>query len=672
MSQSLLHFQCGFGLKNQRLSFIQDASLPLLPVKSYYFKNCNASQLSFKVYYKLDNHTNLHEYTNKAQSSNGVELDGTPQVQTLSNFPKEELLGKVVLVRFESDIFLHNGVEPQCRLPTALFTIKYLHQAGAIVILVSSWHVKRNSEFYTTENVAEVLSLALGLEVRPAKFVPVDVYSQPSSVDKAGIYFLPNLFQSKGELSNCSKFSEQLSSSVDIFVNDAFSQSHKILASTVGITRFCSSCIAGFYFEECLDQMKNIIRANKNPFYAIIGGGNLVKKAVALKVLASRCDGLVFLGSVAYQIMHALGIPVPLHLVEPRAINEALSIVESAKSRNIPLILPKDFWCKKEFSSGQLQLFPRGWQPIDLGPKSVDEISFFLQGCKKLLLIGPVKFNSSTLDADRTNTLVTMLDNLILRDCEIIAVGQMACKAVVGKSWSSLVVNPIEDASTVWEFLKERKLPGLMALDRAYPFEIDWGVTYADPAQPLVVDIGSGNGMFIFKMAKKRQDWNFLGLEINGKLVNRCISHLNQSGMKNGYFIETNATSTFWSIISTYPGDLILVSIQCPNPDFNRPEQRWRMLQKSLVEAITDLLVSDGKVFIQSDIEAVALRMKEDFLKYGNGKLEVVSDQGEGKVHERGWLKENPFGASSDWEQHVLDRGAPMYRLLIHKIANKS
>lgn len=56
--------------------------------------------------------------------------------------------------------------------------------------------------------------------------------------------------------------------------------------------------------------------------------------------------------------------------------------------------------------------------------------------------------------------------------------------------------------------------------------------------------------------------------------------------------------------------------------------------------------------------------MKEDFLKYGKGKL--LMHEGD-EEYNQGWLKENPFGVQSDWERHVLDRGAPMYRLLFSK-----
>lgn len=74
------------------------------------------------------------------------------------------------------------------------------------------------------------------------------------------------------------------------------------------------------------------------------------------------------------------------------------------------------------------------------------------------------------------------------------------------------------------------------------------------------------------------------------------------------------------------------------------------------------------QVFLQSDIEAVSVRMREEFLKYGKGKL--VVQELSSAINEQGWLKENPFGVRSDWEQHVIDRGAPMYRLMLSKSSN--
>lgn len=79
-----------------------------------------------------------------------------------------------------------------------------------------------------------------------------------------------------------------------------------------------------------------------------VGGGNLVEKAAAVYYLASSADGLIFVGNMAFQIMHALGFPVPRKLIEAGAFKEAVKIIKFANSRNIPILFPKDFWCMKD------------------------------------------------------------------------------------------------------------------------------------------------------------------------------------------------------------------------------------------------------------------------------------------------------------------------------------
>ncbi|KAK2974729.1 hypothetical protein RJ640_007156 [Escallonia rubra] len=583
----------------------------------------------------------------RAGFSDGAEGDAFPYIQTLREFPKDELLGKVVMVRFDSDILLPEKNDMGASsFTSALLTIKYLHESGAKVLLVSSWSVKINSKLLVAESVAEFLSSVLQLKVVPVKSVSGYVQSKMEEIDKSNILLLlENLSQFKEERANCSKFAEQLSAGVDIFVNDVFSQCHKILASNVGVTCFCCACVAGFHFEEDLYQLKKAFRTDKKPYVAIIGGGNFLDKAAALHFLASRCDGLIFVGNMAFQVMHALGLRVPAKFVEHGALEEALWLIQFAKSRNVPILFPKDFWCRNDQLQNQLEIFPSD-SILDgkAATFGLDAKMFLLKG-HKIMWTGPVKFGFTNHESCGASELAQILDKLTQSNCCITVVGNVASKAVMKESRSVSVYNVVKNAAVMWEFLKRRKLPGLMALDRAYPFEIDWHAAYTDPAQPLVVDIGSAR-------------------TINRKRIVSVQNGKEEKGTElSRYFIATNATSSFRSVVSSYPGEIVLVSIQCPNPDFNKPEHRWRMVQKSLIEGIGDLLASDGKVFLQSDIEPVALRMKEQFIEHGKGKLAVVQDHQDTAVGQEEWLKENPFGVQSDWEQHVLHRGDPICTL---------
>ncbi|KAG6476386.1 hypothetical protein ZIOFF_065626 [Zingiber officinale] len=288
------------------------------------------------------------------------------------------------------------------------------------------------------------------------------------------------------------------------------------------------------------------------------------------------------------------------------------------------------------------------------------------EGCNgelltKVLLIGSISSGFLKEDTAGTSQLSLLLERLRTNGCDVILVGNAARKAFVDKPSFSNQHSIIRNASVVWEFLRGTKLPGVAALDKAYPYDINWDATFADPTKPLLVDIGSGDENSVAALSTRLYEFG----ETAGLRVNRlkpCIYLAEvEDTVRMRYFLSTNATSTFSSIVSSYPGDLVIVTIQCPDPDFNRVNHRWSMVQRSLVEMIVDLLITNGKVFLESDIEAVAMRMKDLFIMHGKGKLLVHG-------HGKGWMEENPFGIQTDWEQRVVERGDPMYRIMLRKV----
>uniref|UniRef100_A0A0E0QZN0 Phosphoglycerate kinase n=1 Tax=Oryza rufipogon TaxID=4529 RepID=A0A0E0QZN0_ORYRU len=593
-------------------------------------------------------------------------------VQSVRDFPIEKLNAEVVLVRLDSELLCNPLGSCNLSLERTVSTIKYLHKAGAKVLLVTSWTPVLQSVYpvlKSTETFADYMSSLLQVKVVPVNGVPGLTSFNPERWMQNDIILFENLFNFKGENANCNDFSQKLASGAAIFVNDSFSLSHKMLASTVGITRFCHASLAGFHFEEELMQLRKITDTTRRPFIAIIGGSNFLGKAPALNLLASLCDGLFFVGKLSLQIMNGFGIPVPSCFVEKNSTKEVLQLIQTAHNRNIPIYYPTDTWCLNNKNNNHekleildsAELLP-GWTPADIGPSTLEKISSLIPLYKKVLWIGPTGFDLTEEFSGGAAQLGRILDKASHDSCDVILVGSAACKAVKGISGSSSKYTTFKNASVVLEFLKGKILPGVAALDKSYPYQIPWNAIFSDSSQPLVVDIGSGNGLFLFQMARNWEGSNFLGLEMNKKLVVRCLRDVASVDKRNLYFVSTNATSTFRSIVSSYPGQLALVTIQCPNPDFNIEQNRWRMVRRMLVEAIADLLQPNGKVYLQSDVESVLLGMKEQFMTHGKGQL-VVDDDGGGD-HQM----DNPFGAASDWERHVLARGAPMYRTMLRKV----
>ncbi|XP_078427597.1 uncharacterized protein LOC144700077 isoform X2 [Wolffia australiana] len=505
-------------------------------------------------------------------------------VQTLRDYPREKLSGQFVAVRMDSALILSALVHEDCSTNNALQTIKYLHEAGSKVLILCSWDVASGRDIISIESFADHLSCLLHLRVLPARGFHDILQLKRKEQRNGTILLFGNLTNFKEDLANSLDLSEKLSAGVDVFVNDAFSLAHKILASTVGISQFCYLSVAGFHFEEELNKLASITETSKRPYVVIVGGKDLLSKWKVLRNLSKMCNGIIFIGKSSLTIMHASGVAVPLCLVESDAADEACDLIQVAKKSGANISFPDDFVCVNDKNPEMMKVFPcdsiqPGWMPVDVGPVSWQNISSRLLNCKAL------------------------------------------------------------------------------------PFDVDWSSIFKNPTGPLVVDVGSGNGMFLFGMAERFQSENFLGLEMNKKLIIRCLDDVSRRGMKNLHFLAADAASTFRSIVSSYPGDLVLVSIQCPNPDFNKPDHRWRMVRRILIEAIADLLAVNGKVFLQSDVEEVARRMKEDFMAHGIGPLAVEGDEsGE-------WMRENPFGVRSDWERHVLAQSKPMYRALLCKKA---
>lgn len=76
-----------------------------------------------------------------------------------------------------------------------------------------------------------------------------------------------------------------------------------------------------------------------------IGGSNFQRKADALHFLASTCDGLVFVGKLAFQIINGFGLPTAAHLMEYGAVEGVLKLIKLAQHRKIPIYFQKDFLC---------------------------------------------------------------------------------------------------------------------------------------------------------------------------------------------------------------------------------------------------------------------------------------------------------------------------------------
>ena len=158
---------------------------------------------------------------------------------------------------------------------------------------------------------------------------------------------------------------------------------------------------------------------------------------------------------------------------------------------------------------------------------------------------------------------------------------------------------------------------------------------------------------------------NFLGLEIRQPLVARSNAWAAQLSLQNAHFMVTNATLALPALLASYPGPTSLVCVLCPDPHFKKRHRKRRVVQASLVEALSACLPAGCHVFVESDVAEVAEDMRGRF--EGHGGFERV--RGDGcEEREGGWLVMNPVGMPSERELVVLLQGQEMYRTLFVKM----
>lgn len=183
----------------------------------------------------------------------------------------------------------------------------------------------------------------------------------------------------------------------------------------------------------------------------------------------------------------------------------------------------------------------------------------------------------------------------------------------------------------------------------------NWECIYAQPTQPLHLDIGCARGEFLLSMATLQPNWNFLGLEIREPLVEQANAKVSELGLRNLYYLFSNVNNSLKPLLESFEaGTLQRVTLQFPDPWFKKRQAKRRVVQPELVDTLATYLLDGGEVFLQSDVEAVAAEMCDRFEAHP-----AFQKQGTDL-----WLATNPLPVPTEREVSTLSRGEPVYRAL--------
>lgn len=346
----------------------------------------------------------------------------------------ENLNGVKVLVRLDLNVPIENGhIIDDFRIRKAIPLIKFLYEKGANLILISHIETKEKP---TLEPVADYLNKA-GIECLFEKN-----YKKVLN-NKARIILLENLRAHEGEKENDKKFAKELASLADIYVNDAFSVSHRKHASVCAITEFIPS-FYGLHFENEVNHLSSAFNPD-HPFFFILGGAKFDTKLPLVDKFFSVADKVFIGGALANDFFRAQGKDIGMSLVsEP--VPELSKFLNNNK-----LILPVDSVMK-------------GTAIMDAGMKTIDLLRVQIERSKFVLWNGPLGAYETGYKAS------TLQLSEILADAT-----KKGVKTIVGggDTLATIAELKLEDSFTfvstgggaMLDFLAKGTLPGIEALN---------------------------------------------------------------------------------------------------------------------------------------------------------------------------------------------------------------
>ncbi|MET3589245.1 phosphoglycerate kinase [Bartonella silvatica] len=310
-----------------------------------------------------------------------------------------DVAGKRVLVRVDFNVPMAQGkVCDETRLERHKETLIELQKRGAKLILLS--HCGRPKGKVEPEfSLRPVVQALEKIINQPVAFASdcIGVAAQVAveALQDGGILLLENVRFYPGEENNDCAFAEALAQNGDLYVNDAFSVSHRAHASVEGITRLLPS-YAGRSLQCELQALEKGLGNPTHPVMAIVGGAKVSSKLFVLNHLVEKVDYLVIGGGMANSFLAAKGVSVGKSLCEYTLMETIKKVIEKAQECQCTILLPMDVIVGFRFEKNaphrlyDIEDIPEEGMILDIGTRSIAHINAAIDEVATLVWNGPL------------------------------------------------------------------------------------------------------------------------------------------------------------------------------------------------------------------------------------------------------------------------------------------
>jgi phosphoglycerate kinase len=391
----------------------------------------------------------------------------------MKNIKEEENLGnKKILLRLDLNVpIVDNKITDTTRIDKILPTLEFLINQNTKIIIIS--HVGRPKGKIINELslklICEELNKKLNQNVKLISKNIKEINSKKLFNDNdERIMMLENIRFYPEEEKNNQQFAKHLATLADIYVNDAFSCSHRAHASINEIANFLPS-YSGLQFDLEVNALKKITSEIKKPITCIIGGSKVSTKINIIKNLIPKFDNIIIVGGMANNIIKFMGNNIGKSLHEEDSDKIIEEILLLSETTNCKIICPKDVLVGKNLEGDpqikELNEIASDDIILDIGPKTINNINNIIDQSNTILWNGPAGYFENPKFANGSIKIAKkMIENNKSNKIYSVAGGGDTVSLINSLN----AINNFNFVSTAGgaflEYLEGKELPGIRAL----------------------------------------------------------------------------------------------------------------------------------------------------------------------------------------------------------------
>ena len=383
-----------------------------------------------------------------------------------------DLKGKKVLLRVDLNVPMENGaITETSRIEKIIPTINFLLNKEAKIIIIS--HIGRPKgkvvKGMSLKPISEKLSILLKKKVIFSEdLISENTVLETNKIPSGSILMLENIRFNEGEEINDSDFSKQISTLGDIYVNDAFSCSHRSHASVEGITKFIPSYF-GLQIAEEINALKKITSEIEKPVSLIIGGSKISTKIKIINNLIKKFNNIIIVGGMGNTILKHSGLNIGKSVCENDCGPLIQEIMENSKKYNCKITIPKDAVVSTglngEGKEKNINEIDENEMILDIGSKTISSIETTINSSKTILWNGPAGYFENPNFQNGTKKILDLITQKTLNDKIFSVAGGGETVAAINKFKKQDSFTFVSTAGGAFlEYLEGKTLPGIKAL----------------------------------------------------------------------------------------------------------------------------------------------------------------------------------------------------------------